>query len=103
MRQLKTYDELIRAISVPGGVIVKFSASWCGPCRQIKPIFEDLSRKVPTVAFYEVDVDEAQEMTEKVGITTMPTFLVFQNGKQIDGFLGASTDKLFHAITKLTR
>ncbi|KAM3506297.1 hypothetical protein MY11210_007599 [Beauveria gryllotalpidicola] len=67
-------------------VVVDFFATWCPPCKAITPVFEKLADKhaVPgSFAFVKVNVDEAADAAQKYGITAMPTFLFFKDGKQV--------------------
>ena len=53
-----------------------FWATWCGPCRQISPIFEKLSNETTAVDFYKVDVDEASDIAQEVGVRAVSSSLV---------------------------
>jgi thioredoxin 1 len=67
-------------------VAVDFTASWCGPCKQIAPIYEQLSAKhsVPgQLAFVKVDVDAVQDVAQQYQVTAMPTFMFFKQGQQV--------------------
>eukprot|EP00270_Netrium_digitus_P021112 TRINITY_DN88_c0_g1_i1.p1 TRINITY_DN88_c0_g1~~TRINITY_DN88_c0_g1_i1.p1 ORF type:complete len:113 (-),score=26.43 TRINITY_DN88_c0_g1_i1:236-574(-) len=81
-------------------VIVDFSAVWCGPCRVISPVFEELSEQYPSIFFLKVDVDDVREVAENCTIRAMPTFQVFKNGQKVDELVGASPDKLKQLIAK---
>ncbi|TFY58927.1 hypothetical protein EVG20_g7973 [Dentipellis fragilis] len=70
-------------------VIFDFWATWCGPCRVISPIFEQLSAKYPSAEFYKVDVDEQPDIAQEVGVRAMPTFVAFKNGQKLDEVVGA--------------
>ncbi|XP_078532848.1 thioredoxin-like [Lissotriton helveticus] len=70
-------------------VIVDFTATWCGPCRMIAPLFEELSKKHSGVIFLKVDVDESEDISQKYGITAMPTFIFIKNGEKVDVCTGA--------------
>lgn len=63
-----------------GTVIVDFWASWCGPCRQFKPIFEAVSEEVPDVTFGLVNTDEQASLRDSLQIMSIPTVMVFRDG-----------------------
>ncbi|XHG02303.1 hypothetical protein AWENTII_005660 [Aspergillus wentii] len=73
-------------------VVIDFWATWCGPCRMISPVFEKLSNEqdYSNVAFYKVDVDEQEEISQEVGIRSMPTFAVFYQGNKVNELIGAN-------------
>lgn len=81
-------------------VVVKFSASWCGPCRAIAPYFAELAKANPNIVFLEVDVDEAEEIASFVGVCSMPTFQVYRRVKKVDELVGASKDRLKALVEK---
>lgn len=75
-------------------VIVQFTATWCGPCKRISPYFEKLSSEFDTIKFIKVDVDECQIITERYGVSTMPTFIAFVDGQKVDHIMGAHEETL---------
>ncbi|TFJ87588.1 hypothetical protein NSK_000939 [Nannochloropsis salina CCMP1776] len=79
-------------------VIVDFFATWCGPCKVIAPYFEELSTKFPDVVFIKVDVDENEEVAAFAGISAMPTFQVYKDGKKVGELMGAAKDKLLGLV-----
>lgn len=70
-------------------VVVDFTASWCGPCQRIAPIFEQLPAKFPRAVFLKVDVDRCAETASAQGISAMPTFVFYRNRTKIDRLQGA--------------
>src|SRR5512137_1874068 len=81
--------ELSKVIETKGRhVLVDFSASWCGPCRMLHPVLEQISGELAGWDFYEVDVDEAGAEANSLGIRSVPTVIVFSGGKEIDRLIG---------------
>jgi len=70
-------------------VIVDFYADWCGPCKMMGPIFEEVAPKFEgKVKFAKLNVDEAQETAGKYGVMSIPTLLTFKNGEIVDTLVG---------------
>jgi thioredoxin 1 len=82
-------------------VVFDFTATWCGPCRVIGPIFYALSEEYTGVEFVKVDVDKAPELKALCGIHAMPTFQFFKNGEIVEHLVGASQEKLTAVLGKL--
>jgi DnaJ family protein C protein 7 len=82
-------------------VVVDMFAVWCGPCKTVAPVFEQLSIKYVKVAtFLKVDVDKCTMTKQKYNINAMPTFLLIKNGKKIAEVVGADMPKLEEEIKK---
>ena len=69
-------------------VIVDFWASWCGPCRMLSPVVEEISNTEDGVKVCSVNVDDEMELAEKFGISSIPTLLVFKNGQLVNHSVG---------------
>ncbi|XP_050216717.1 TPR repeat-containing thioredoxin TDX [Mercurialis annua] len=78
--------------------ILYFTASWCGPCRFISPLFTSLAAKYPKSVFLKVDIDEAADVAAKWNISSVPTFHFIKNGKEIDKVMGADKNGLERKI-----
>lgn len=72
-----------------GKVLVDFWANWCGPCRMMAPVLEELSEKYPGVKVVKSDVDQLGPAAGKFGISSIPAFLLFENGKVTKHVVGA--------------
>jgi len=78
-----------------GKVIVDFYADWCGPCKMQAPVLDEFSKKVPTAQILKVNVDQNVDLAEEFGIMSIPTMVVFTDGKATYKKPG------FHALTAL--
>ncbi|MBQ7250109.1 MAG: thioredoxin [Bacilli bacterium] len=87
IKHVKTNAEFEEAIA-KGEVLVDFWATWCGPCRMLAPVLEEVGAEHPELTIVKVDVDEASDLAAKFGISSIPTLIRFQDGKIIDKTLG---------------
>ena len=62
-------------------VLVDFYADWCGPCKMLAPIVEQVAAEVPGSAVYKLNVDEAPELAAQYGVMSIPTLIAFKNGE----------------------
>ena len=65
-----------------GKVLVDFWATWCGPCKMIAPVIEELAGEVPDVKIGKVDVDAEGELAVRYGVMSIPTIVLFENGAE---------------------
>jgi len=100
--KLATKADFDKALADAGDklVVVDFTATWCGPCQRIAPIFVKLAEEMPDVVFVKVDVDENEETSAACGISCMPTFQFYKSGEKVHEFSGASEEKITEAIAK---
>ena len=83
----KTFDELVLKNS--GTVVVDFWAEWCGPCKMIAPVLEDLAKELDgKLTVSKLDVDHNQSTAMAYGVMSIPTLLVFKNGQPVDRIVG---------------
>jgi len=81
-------------------VVVDFTATWCGPCQKIAPVFAKLAEEMTDVVFVKVDVDENEDTASACGIQAMPTFQFYKGEAKVHEFSGASEEKIREAISK---
>lgn len=74
-----------------GKVLVDCFAEWCGPCKMLSPIIDELASETQDCTFYKLNVDEANELPSKYGIMSIPTLLLFENGEFIKKSVGFKT------------
>jgi len=89
-----TFDEVVLQSDKP--VVVDFWAAWCGPCRMVGPIIEEVSDEYEGKAVVgKVDVDANQEYAAKYGVRNIPTVLVFKDGEIVKRQVGVSPKKVY--------
>lgn len=72
-----------------GVAVVDFSATWCGPCKMLAPVLEEISGELEgKINFFNIDVDENQDLAAKYGITSIPALLVLKDGEKQDMQVG---------------
>lgn len=86
MKDLKV-DELKEFIS-KGSVAVDFWASWCGPCKMLGPVFEEVSGELSDITFAKADIDEVGEVATELGIRGVPTIILFKDGEEVNRIVG---------------
>ena len=80
-------------------VFVDFWAEWCGPCRSVSPVVEELSGEYDgKVDFVKINVDENGELAQKYNVLSIPTLTIFKNGEIISKKVGASTKESFKTM-----
>lgn len=81
--------------------LVDFSATWCGPCKKLAPMLDEISNQMgDKVAFYNVDVDENQKLALQYGIASIPSLLIMKKGEKVDMKVGvAPKDEIIAFIT----
>lgn len=95
-------EENYKTVTGDGNVIVKFGASWCGPCKQLAPIFESVSEGVEGVTFGEVSIDDSSRLSTELGIRAVPTMILYQNGEEVERKMGGGRDNLDDLVARAT-
>ncbi len=73
----KEFDEKIKS----GKVLIDCYAEWCGPCKMLSPIVDELANEIKDVSFYKLNVDESDEVVRKYSVMSIPTLLIFEDGE----------------------
>ena len=71
-----------------GVVVADFFATWCGPCKMLSPVIDELSGELENVNFVKVDIDQSMYLAQKFKIVSVPTLKVFKNGEEVDTLMG---------------
>ncbi|MGD1118643.1 MAG: thioredoxin [Dehalococcoidales bacterium] len=81
------FDEMVLKSKTP--VLVDFWAPWCGPCRMVAPIVDELATEYDgKVVFFKLNTDENQNTARKYGVMSIPTLMVFKDGKPVSNIVG---------------
>jgi len=82
-----------------GKVLVDFFANWCGPCKMLSPILEEISEERSEIKIIKIDVDECENLSRQFGVMSIPTLILFKDGKEIDKKIGfTSKDEIIEWI-----
>ena len=106
MAEVKVYtseDMKFENLSKNHLTLVDFWASWCGPCRMITPIVEELAAETEGVTFAKVNVDENPDVAMGLGIQAIPTLFLFKDGKAVDRTVGVQTKEALKAMIERNR
>lgn len=93
-------EDFNKIINEKPKVVVDFTASWCGPCNIIGPIFCKLADEHQDMHFVKVDVDDSEEIAEGCEVEAMPTFHFYKDGKKIDEMSGSDEGELKEKLEK---
>lgn len=81
-------SEEFNSVVGSGVVVVDFFATWCGPCKMLAPVFEELSSEMDSVEFVKVDIDQSMDLAQQFKIVSVPTMKVFKDGEVVDTLVG---------------
>jgi thioredoxin 1 len=88
-------------LNVSNGIFVlKFWATWCGPCRVLNPVVEKLEKEFDKVTFYSVDVDQAPDLAQKFKVKSLPTLVFLEGDKEAKRVLGVQLIKPLRTILR---
>ena len=71
-----------------GYTVVDFFADWCGPCKMLGPVLEEVAEEHQEIKFFKVNVDEAPEVASRYGIMSIPNVIMFKDGEAVNRFVG---------------
>ena len=95
---MEKFEDLIQS---PMPVLVDFFAEWCGPCKMLSPIVDEVAQEITDIKVAKVNVDEQPELAMKYNVMSIPTLIVFQNGDAVEKSVGfVSKDEILALLKK---
>lgn len=95
MNRIMNFDEEIKS----GIVVVDFFATWCGPCKMLSPVMDEVESEITDVKFLKIDVDKEEELARRFSVMSIPTIIVFKDGKIMSQHVGFMTkDEIIEMI-----
>lgn len=88
MEQLDNVSFKSEVIDSGKKVLVDFSAEWCGPCRMVEPILEEMSKSFKDIEFKRVNVDDNEDLAQQYGVMSIPCIVLFDGGKEVNRVVG---------------
>lgn len=98
MSEVKEKIDIKSIVNINGLVILDFYADWCGPCRAIAPVLEDISKSNTEVSVVKIDVDSNQDLAIEFKVTAIPRLVFIKNGEIVDTLSGAQPKSKIQAI-----
>ncbi|PWM46607.1 MAG: thioredoxin [Clostridiales bacterium] len=99
VKQIMSHDFESDVILYDGKVVVDFYADWCGPCKMIGPVLEQLSEEFPEIRFVKINIDENRQTAIDYDIQSIPTLITIDGGEEVARSLGVKTkDMLIEAL-----
>ena len=84
-------------------VLIDFYADWCGPCKMLAPVLEELSTSNPEFDFYKINVDENQDIANAFEISSIPCLIIFKDGEEVDRAVGFKSKQQLQEILNNNR
>ena len=90
MAQVISSEEFNNLVEhVEGIAVVDFFATWCGPCKMLAPVFQEVGNELDRKAnFYKIDIDQSLDIARQFSVSTVPTIIIFRNGEPIERLVG---------------
>ena len=87
MVQIVSQDNFSDSIA-SGLVLIDFFAEWCGPCKMLTPVLEEVAKELPSVTILKLDIDASPRPAEQYGVSSIPTLILFKDGKEVERSVG---------------
>ena len=102
LQAVESRADLDALLAANGAVVLDCLANWCGKCHQLAPVVEDLQKEHEgKVAFAKLDTEAFKSFSEELGVSVLPTFKIFENGKEVSTVVGYKKKLLADAVAKV--
>lgn len=88
VKKINTANFEAEILNAGGTALIDFYADWCGPCRMVAPIVAEISEERADVTVGKIDVDESPELAARYGVSSIPTVIAFENGRETGRIIG---------------
>jgi thioredoxin 1 len=88
VKELSDQDFQSEVLQATGPVLIDFWAPWCGPCRMIAPLVEELAKENADLKVAKVNIDDSPQTATTYGVSSIPTLVLFKNGQEVGRFVG---------------
>ncbi len=79
-------------------VLADFNADWCGPCRMMRPVLEEIKSSMKSIKIVSINIDDEEELAEKYGVSSIPCLVLFKDGKEINRSIGLKPKDVIEAF-----
>lgn len=90
--ELTEFNEVLTSNDL---IVCKLGASWCGPCKTVAPIIDELEQEYPNVKFLKLDVDECPDICTQLRVRNVPTVILFRNGEAVNKVVGGNKKETY--------
>lgn len=86
--QLVNESQFKELLTKPGLLVADFYATWCGPCKMLSPVLEELDGELEQVTFVKIDIDADRALADEMGLVSVPTVMFYKDGQKYDELIG---------------